>query len=319
MSLIEQIGIENVLNSILVNENVRPAMLVQPANYDEATGKDPKTKSIIEAVKKQFPTLLFSEDYKTYQGVIISKTDYTGQEISLERMGEILGYPCYQDFNAIDPTHISYSIDVYVKQKNTNEITYLFSNVCKDETNIEKFKSFADRAKLALNKKEYKDILNGIEIDKVGVEIEKIIPTQAIINKLIDNIQLQQDELDKIQNILFNFGFSMELQLYFLENFQYTNPIHKGILLSLLVNEVNDILSPFTPLQNYPEQKKNVYKIIEAWEKELIDVLERTKQNQPLQQNGNGNRNRKTRKMKQRTKPRRKLSSKKYFSKSTAN
>ncbi len=184
MSLIEQIGIENVLNSILVNENVRPAMLVQPANYDEATGKDPKTKSIIEAVKKQFPTLLFSEDYKTYQGVIISKTDYTGQEISLERMGEILGYPCYQDFNAIDPTHISYSINVYVKQKSTNEITDLFSNVCKDETNIEKFKSFADRAKLALNKKEYKDILNGIEIDKVGVEIEKIIPTQAIINKL---------------------------------------------------------------------------------------------------------------------------------------
>jgi len=306
MSLIEQIGIDNVLNSILVNENVRPAMLVQPANYDEATGKDPKTKSIVEAIQKQFPTLLFSEDYKTYQGVIISKTDYNGQEISLERMGEILGYPCYQDFNAIDPTHISYSINVYVKQKSTNEITDLFSNVCKDETNIEKFKSFADRAKLALNKKEYKDILNGIEIDKVGVEIEKIIPTQAIINKLINNIQLQQDELNKIQNILFNFGFSIELQLYFLENFQYTNPIHKGILLSLLVNEVNDTLSPFTPLQNYPEQKKHVYKIIEAWEKELIDILERTKQNQPLQQNGNGN----GRKMKQRTKRRRKLSSK---------
>jgi len=306
MSLIEQIGIENVFNSILVNENVRPAMLVQPANYNEATGKDSKTKSIIEAIKKQFPTLLFSEDYKTYQGVIISKTDYNGQEISLERMGEILGYPCYQDFNAIDPTHISYSIDIYVKQKNTNEITYLFSNVCKDETNIDKFKSFADKAKIALNKKEYKDILNGIEIDKVGVEIEKIIPTQAIINKLINNIQLQQDELNKIQNILFNFGFSMELQLYFLENFQYTNPIHKGILLSLLVNEVNDTLSPFTPLQNYPEQKKHVYKIIEAWEKELIDILERTKQNQPLHQNGNGNRG----KMKSKTKRRRKLSSK---------
>lgn len=308
MSLIEQIGIENVLNSILVNENVRPAMLVQPANYNEATGKDPKTKSIVEAIKKQFPTLLFSEDYKTYQGVIISKTDYNGQEISLERMGEILGYPCYQDFNAINPTHISYSINVYVKQKNTNEITDLFSNVCKDETNIEKFKSFADRAKLALNKKEYNDILNGIEFDKVGVEIEKIIPTQAIINKLIDNIQLQQDELDKIQNILFNFGFSMELQLYFLEKFQYTNPIHKGILLSLLVNEVNDILTPFTPIQDYPEQSKLLDKIIEAWEKDLIDVLERTKQKQPLDQNGNGNRN--TRKMKPKTKRRRKLSSK---------
>jgi hypothetical protein len=307
MSLIEQIGIENVLNSILVNENVRPAMLVQPANYNEATGKDTKTKSIIEAITKHFPTLLFSEDYQTYQGVIISKTNYNGQEISLERMGEILGYPCYKDFNTIDPTHISYSINVYVKQKNSNETIELFSNICKDETNIEKFKTFAEKAKIALNKKEYHDILNGIEIDKVDVEIEKIIPTQAIINKLINNIQLQQDELNKVQNILFNFGFSMELQLYFLEKFQYTNPIHKGILLSLLTNEVNNTLSPFTPLQNYPEEKTQVYKIIEAWEKELINILERTIQHEPLHQNGNG------RKMKSKTKRRRKISSKKYF------
>jgi hypothetical protein len=309
MSIIEQIGIENVLNAILVNENVRPAMLVQPANYNEATGKDPKTKSIIEAITKHFPTLLLSEDYQTYQGVIISKTQYNSQEISLERMGEILGYPCYKDFNTIDPTHISYSINVYVKQKNSNETIELFSNICKDETNIKYFKTFADKAKIALNKKEYHDMLNGIEIDKVDVEIEKIIPTQAIINKLINNIQLQQDELNKVQNILFNFGFSMELQLYFLEKFQYTNPIHKGILLSLLTNEVNNTLSPFTPLQNYPEEKTQVYKIIEAWEKELIDILERTTQPKPLHQNGNG------RKMKSKTKRRRKLSSKKYFSK----
>jgi hypothetical protein len=304
MSLIEQIGIENVLNSILVNENVRPAMLVQPANYNEATGKDPKTKSIIEAIKKRFPALLFSEYYKTYQGVIISRTNYNGQEISLERMGEILGYPCYRDFDNINPAHISYSINVYAKQKNSNKTAELFSNVCKDETNVEEFKSFANKAKIVFDKKEYNDILNGIEIDKVYIEIEKIIPTQAIINKLVDNRILEQDELDKVQNILFNFGFSMELQLYFLESFQYTNPIHKGILLALLVREINDILTPFNPLQDYPEQSKHVDKIIETWEKDLIDVLERTKQTQPVLQNGNGNRG------KIKTKRRNKLSSK---------
>ena len=308
MSLIEEIGIENVLNSILVNENVRPAMLVQPANYNEATGKDPKTKSIIKAIKKHFPKLLFSEDYKTYQGVIISETDYNSKEISLERMGEILGYPCYKDFDNINPADISYSINVYVKHKNTNKTTELFSNVCKDEINIENFKSFANKAKLAFDKKEYNEILNGIEIDEVDVEIDKIIPTQAIINKLIDNIKLEQDELDKIQSILFNFGFSMELQLYFLENFQYTNPIHKGILLALLVREINDILTPFAPLQHYPRQNKEVDKIIETWEKDLIDVLKRTKQIQPLHQNGNGNRNRG--KMQHKTKRRNNLFSK---------
>ena len=302
MSLIEKIGIENVLNSILVNEDVRPAMLVQPANYDETTGKDPKTKSIIESIKKHFPKLLFSEDYKTYQGIIISKTQYNGEDISLERMGELLGYPCYRDFETINPADISYSIDIYAKEKNTNNRVELFSNICKDETNIEKFKSFADKAKIAFDKIEYNDILNGVEIDKVGVEINKIIPTQAIINKLVDNIKLEQQELDKIQNILFNFGFSMELQLYFLEKFQYNNPIHKGILLGLLVREKNDILTPFTPLQDYPEQKKKVYEIIESWEKDLIHVLEKTTQS--VHENENGY------KRKSKTRRRNKLSSK---------
>lgn len=307
MSLIEQIGIENVLNSILVNENVRPAMLVQPANYNEATGKDPKTNSIVEAIKKHFPTLLFSEDYKTYQGVIISKTNYNGQEISLERMGKILGYPCYKDFDNINPADISYSINVHAKQKDSNTTAELFSNVCKDETNIENFKSFANKAKIAFDKKEYNEILNGIEIDNVDIEIDKIIPTQSIINKLIDN-----RKLDKIQGILFNFGFSIELQLYFLEKFQYNNPIHKGILLGLLVREKNDILTPFTPLQDHPEQSKQVDKIIESWEKDLIDVLERTKQSQSLHENGNRG------KIKSKTKRRNKLSSKiKTFVKDT--
>jgi len=74
--------------------------------------------------------------------------------------------------------------------------------------------------------------------------------------------------------------------------------------LALLVREINDILTPFNPLQDYPEKRKHVDKIIETWEKDLIDVLERTKQTQPVLQNGNGNRG------KIKTKRRNKLSSK---------
>jgi hypothetical protein len=287
MSLIKQIGIGNVLNAILVNENVRPSMLVQPADYNEATGKDPRTKSIIEAIKTKFPELQFSEDYKINQGVIISKKNYNSREdISLERMGEILGYPCYQDFNNIDPETVSYSINIYVKQKNSR-ITQLFANICKDDTNIEKFKSFANKAKIALDKKDYKDILDGFEIDKVDVEIKKIIPTQLIICHLIENKTLEQDEIDKIQNILFNFGFSMELQVYFLDNFQYANPIHKGILLDLLVKEKNDTLSPFYPLHNYTAQQNEIDEITKAWEKDTLYILEKTKL--PVNQIGKGN------------------------------
>lgn len=38
MNIIKDIGIHNIFNAILVNENVRPAMLVQAANYNEAKG-----------------------------------------------------------------------------------------------------------------------------------------------------------------------------------------------------------------------------------------------------------------------------------------
>ena len=47
--LINKIGTNELINAILVENNVRPAMLIQPADYTEATGKDKKTKSILLA------------------------------------------------------------------------------------------------------------------------------------------------------------------------------------------------------------------------------------------------------------------------------
>ena len=86
---LEIIGIENIINLILVNEGVRPAMLLQPQDHGEATGADPKTKKILDAMKIEFPNLIYSENYQIYQGIIISKVNYNDQTISLEKMGEI--------------------------------------------------------------------------------------------------------------------------------------------------------------------------------------------------------------------------------------
>jgi len=265
-----------ILNCILVNENVRPAMLVQPADYKEITHKDPITNAIIEGIIKYFPNLILTTDYEKYQGVIISKIDYNGtKNISSKEMGKILGYPCYEDFTTIDADKINYTIDIYVKTTQYNQIQIL-ANKCKDETKLEEFNTLANKAEKAFAKKEYKEILNGIEVKEVYVESLPNIPTQTIINKLLQNINLQQNELDKIQNILFNFGFSMELEFYFMIYFQYNNPIHKGILLELLLKEKHNILSPFYPLQNYPQQSKKVNEIIEDWEKGLLDILKKT-------------------------------------------
>lgn len=272
----KDIDIDIILNCILVNENVRPAMMVQPADYKETTHNDPKTKSIIEGIKKYFPYLILSTDYEKYQGVIISKTDYNGKKnISSEEMGKILGYPCYKDFDSIDDDKISYSIEIYVKDNNNN-IIQIFANRCKDETNIQEFNIIANKAKIAFAKRDYKEILNGVEVKEIYVESLQIVPTQTIINKLLKNETLEQNEIDKVQNILYNFGFSMELQFYFLNNFEYNNPIHKGILLELLLKEKHETLSPFFPLQNYPKQSKEVDEITQAWENGLLDILEKT-------------------------------------------
>jgi hypothetical protein len=278
MSIYEEktLPITIILNCILVNENVRPAMLVQPADYKELIHSDPKTKAIIEGIKKYFPNFILTTDYEKYQGVIISKIDYNGNKnIVTKEMGKILGYPCYEDFTIIEDDKISYVIEIYVKNNENNQIQIL-ANKCKDITKLPEFNSLASNAKNAFAKKEYSELLNGFEVKDVYVEISQNIPTQTIINKLLSNEKLEQAELDKVQNMLYNFGFSNELQFYFMIYFQYNNPIHKGILLELLLKEKHDILSPFYPLQNYPIQSKKVNELIEQWEKGLLIILEKT-------------------------------------------
>jgi hypothetical protein len=109
------------------------------------------------------------------------------------------------------------------------------------------------------------------------------IPVDSIINKLINNKTLTNDDKYKIENILYNFGFEIpanssepDVQKYFREKFQYTNPTHRGILLGLLLNEKNNLLEPFIPLQNFPEEDRKVLKITKNWQKDLVNVLKKT-------------------------------------------
>lgn len=51
--------IANILNAILVNEGVRSAMLIQPADYNEKTGKDKITFSFVSKIKKTITSITF--------------------------------------------------------------------------------------------------------------------------------------------------------------------------------------------------------------------------------------------------------------------
>jgi len=275
-SLVKKIGIGNLLNAILVNENVRPAMLVQPIDNEETTSQDPKTKIIIETIKETFPELLLSENYIIYQGIIISKTDYNGQTILLGQMGEILGYPCYKDFGKIlfsESDNLQYTIDVKAVLSDGTKIQ-LFANMCKDTTNIEKFEKIAEKAKEAFKNPQYTNLLQDVDIIDVEVITTVITPTSILIDKLANNEILKDYEINEIINILYNLGFSEKISNY---DFQYNNPIHKGILLDLLIRSKHDTLEPFYPLNEYPEQYTEVKKITVKQENALFDVLEKTK------------------------------------------
>jgi len=261
-----------LMNCILVKERVRPALLVQPIDYDENTGKEPKTKQILESIKTLFPELLHSEDY---QGILISYEDYNGKEIDLQEMGRILGYPCYADFGSIDKDAFSYAVDITVLLEN-GERVQLFANVCKDTSKESEFESIAKAADAVLKKEEYTAMFKS-PIKMVNVEVDETIPVKAIINKIIKKEKLPENYIWQINNIFYNFGFSFEFQDFFLEHFQKENPVHNGILLSLLLNERNNTLSAFYPLQRFPDEEIEVTETTTAWEKDLKDILLRTK------------------------------------------
>ena len=270
-----QAPIDVILNCILVNENIRPAMLVQPQDYDEATGEDPKTKSILQEIKMNFPELIQSANYETYQGIIISKTDYNGQSISLNDMGRALGYPCYQDFEDLDRNKTTYGIHINVIFK-SGEKMQLFGNICKDETKTNIFNDLAAKAKNAFKNLKYESLLKGFEVENVEVVSNPIIPTQELINNLIKNKTMNKAEMNEFKDHLENSGFTDSLVNY---DFQLYNPIHQGIILTLLSKYKNDLLSPVYPLQSYPGKLEEVDEITKNLETDLLNILNETRIN----------------------------------------
>ena len=277
------IGIENLLSLILVKENIRSAFLFQPTSV--TTGNTTLLKpesSILREMKRGFPELNHSNTYTNYQGTIISKKNYNGrQNITNEEMGKILGYPCYKGFDTIDRSKRYYTINVIATSVDGKKYCIL-TNECRNKLKLYKFTRFAEKAKWAFMKEKYRRLLGEEnDIQTIEVVVNDEIPTQFIINKLIQEKELTKEEKDKVANILFSLGFSVWLELYFIEDFQYNNPVHRGILLSLLLREVNDPLAPFTPLQNYPEQDVKVDEIMGRFENDLLEVLKKTAIEQP--------------------------------------
>ena len=111
------------------------------------------------------------------------------------------------------------------------------------------------------------------DTDKLVIKVEYTIPIKVIINKLIKNETLNETEKFEVNNSIWNLGMEI-LNEY---PFDYTNNIHKGIVLTLLSYCNNTTLSPFYPLQNYPTEMEEVNKITSIWEQDILKILNSTK------------------------------------------
>ena len=275
-SIIENIGIEEYINALLVNNDIRNGMMIQSVDYNERTANNEITSRIVSEIKKHFPSLKSSV---INQGVILSKNDYSNNySPNSKKLGKILGYPCENNFNNIirnsNKESITYSVVVNIKHSIVNKYNigskyFLLANRCKNKSKIEEMERIAERANELI--KENKFLKKFVE--RFGIEEIITIPIKIIIDKLLKKQKLNENEIGEMLNQIWNLGFE-ELPMY---EFNYKNNVHRGILLTLMTYAQNTPLEPFFPLQNYPEKDDMVSEITQKWEQELIRILDEAK------------------------------------------
>ena len=306
--------INYLINAMLVNAGARTACLVQPIDYGEIKSTDKNTSYVLKLINEYFPQLYFIDEYLSYQGIIITLNknllvDLEIDIITLDKMGEILGYPCYKGFSDIDRCKTTYAHNINMSVIISNNE----SNVQCDEYNLianmsdkitdkitHQFEKMATDFEKILNESENIKILEKIlsffhdnkgKITKIEVsyEMSDCISTLSLIDVLSNDIEyvLTENEQEAFINVLYNLSFNETILDNIDETIEYDNPIHKGIILSLLLNEQYDILEPFCPLTQYPTKSEECGSISENMAMHVVNVLHKTK----LKTNDNKNTN----------------------------
>jgi hypothetical protein len=284
-----------LLNLILVDSEVRPAMLLQPANFNEWLSTDPLTSECMFYIKQQFPHLKYSDNYSPFQGIIISKyDDYNGtSNISSVEMGKILGYPCYKEFGEIleaqtDPenkeVYSTNTIDLAVILQNPNAPhIILFSNRCIGYDKISQFKDIAYRAMRTFNSHKYDALLTDIHIRTVDAVTTSRITSQSTLNKLLARSLLTEGDMECIIGDMWNLNDPTRISETIIDTlYEPNNDIHNGLLMIIMLDCIPkcDRISPIYGT-NSPEliQYTNIR---EKWFYMLLEIFKRTRKNTPI-------------------------------------
>jgi hypothetical protein len=265
----KRIELDVLLNCILVRNDVRPAFLIQPADYREASSTGPKTSSILAGIRRYFPELILSD----IRGqTLVSKKAYTSADIKTDTdMGEIIGYPCAKDYPYIlehNNSIATITIDSVVHLLTGGDSVQVFAYVCLDDSHYAAAKQFAASCDRVLKS----DPVVGPIIR--GVEAIKRVnnPVSLLIEKLVHRAKdFSKEETYDIEDYIANLGFD-NIKSF---NFDYGNPVHRGIIIALLSLYKNNPLSPFYPLQRQKLGAESD-RINAIFESELIRIFNAT-------------------------------------------
>lgn len=270
--IIDEIGLNEYINAVLVQNDGRPAFMIQPSDYNEKKKTDKITLKKLENIKKYFPDLY---QLKTGWGIIISKKKLNSKSITNDKdVGKVLGYPCYKDFSREQNENeqlITY--DIIIKLKNKRGLIgysthiILFSDVCKDTISYKEHLEMKNKIESILKK----DDIIGKLLDSVLLNEDTNIPPGHIILTLQNNKKITENEKGDIIHYIYNMGFSDKIQKI-IRNMDINTSFNRGVITTLLAYYIDNPLEPFYPLQNHPENPL-VVKKLEDLEKRLITLL----------------------------------------------
>lgn len=288
MTLVEKInklGSKEYINCFLVAKKVREGFLFQTLDYNEYDINSPISKVKLNLMKEYFPSLIQTQNK---QGVLLSIKKFSLEKIEDDTiLGKILGFPCASLTEIITklnekPDLESRTIDIIVNivlqdnekniiKRSVNIISFKCLNYNKYKKNIEDLVSKIKR--VFSQDSNMKEIIEDVKLH-VNTEYSEynLIKLLSKYNK-----KLSEQEIGELNNYLYNIGFDIDFQLSILDNIDYNNAMHRGILIGLLTYSKYPTIEPFIPLQKYGNEKgEEVDKITKKWGDFIIESINLT-------------------------------------------
>ena len=264
LEAIQDIGLKEYIQCVIVLNKLREAYLFQTVEFGEFDDQCAVSREKLSAMKYYFPTLTYT---KCDIGTLISLEQYPIDYIH-ENIWKLLNFPC--DLKK-EKQYQQYICDIKVSCHDKSNF-HLINFICYENDHIVQGLTFSQK----LNEILTHDFILVKFIKTITFHSETHFCEMYYVNLLSSGNPLNEFDKLAICNFLYNIlCYTEELEFCMKNYFQYNNPIHRGILISLLVYSNNPPISPFYPLQN-SKHHKEIEKQCYCWTQNIITSIQRT-------------------------------------------